>query len=164
MEKNKIEIKNIHTEKTIFEYTSENNTIAKTIECAIVSGAYLEGANLRGANLDEKEKMRLGIIIEKNTIVYKKCRNDDIVELELQKGSVVFSINNKKCRTINEVKIISINGKKTKGLKTYSIQDSSFEYEVGKKVKPLNPNLIYNVECGGGIHFFWTKKEAIDYE
>ena len=25
-------------------------------------------------------------------------------------------------------------------------------------------DLMYNVECGSGIHFFWTKEEAEDYD
>src|SRR5690606_510353 len=102
-------------------------------------------------------------IMKEKTIVYKKCKNDVIVELELQIGSIVFSINNKKCRT-QKAKVIAIDGKKTKGLKVESKWDSSFVYEVGKMIEVEDFNLMYNVECSTGIHFFWTKEEAEAYD
>ena len=46
----KIEIKSIYG-SVLFSYESENNTIKKTVEEAIKSGADLRGANLRGADL-----------------------------------------------------------------------------------------------------------------
>ena len=74
----------------------------------------------------------------------------------------MFSINNKKCRT-NKAKVISINGKIEKGLKCCSIYNDKFIYEVGKIVEVKDFDLMYNVDCSSGIHFFWTKEEAEDY-
>ena len=96
--------------------------------------------------------------MNEKVIVYKKCQNK-IVELELQKGSIVFSINNNKCRT-NRAKVISIDGKSTKGITVDSDYDSNFIYEVGKIVEVEDFDLMYNVECSTGIHFFWAKEEA----
>jgi len=48
----KIEIKNRFTGKVIFDLSTEDNTISKTLIEAIKSGANLDGANLYGANLD----------------------------------------------------------------------------------------------------------------
>ena len=47
----KIEIKNRWTGNVQFEYSSDDNTIAKTVRKAVKSGANLRGADLRGANL-----------------------------------------------------------------------------------------------------------------
>jgi hypothetical protein len=128
---------------------------------ANLSGANLQYADLSGAILDEEETIRKGKIINKKTFVYKKCQNK-IVKLELQTGSIVFSINNRKCRT-NKAKVISIDGNNKKGLQIESDYDNNFIYEVGKIVEVPNFNLMYNVECASGIHFFWTKKEAKKY-
>lgn len=128
---------------------------------ANLKGADLQYANLSGAVLDEKDLIRKGKIINKKTFVYKKCQNK-IVKLELQTGSIVFSINNSKCRT-NKVKVISINRNEEKGLQIASDYDNNFIYEVGKIVKVSNFNLMYNVECASGIHFFWTEEEAKEY-
>ena len=33
----------------------------------------------------------------------------------------------------------------------------------GETVEVKDFDLMYNVECSSGIHFFWTKEEAEDY-
>ena len=135
---------------------------AANLKYADLSNANLSNANLRYAILNEKEKLRKGVIIDKPVRVFKKCIKNTIVELELLKGSIVFSINNKKCRT-NKAKVISINGECEKGLKCCSSYNHKFIYEVGKTVEVKDFDLMYNVECSSGIHFFWTKEEAEDY-
>ena len=124
--------------------------------------ADLSEADLRYAILDEKEKIRKGIIIKQEKIVYKKCDNK-IVELELQKGSIVFSINNNKCRT-NKAKVISIDNNYENGTKISSDYNKKFVYEVGKMVEIEDFDLIYNVECSTGIHFFFNKEDAKNYK
>ena len=47
----KVTIKNRFDNSVIFEHESEENTIKKTLELAIKSGAYLSGANLSDADL-----------------------------------------------------------------------------------------------------------------
>ena len=131
------------------------------LRSANLENATLENANLRSANLDKKELIRKGKIQDKKVIVYKKCHNK-IVTLQLQIDSIVFSINNKKCRT-NKVKVIAIDDDKTEGLTIESDRDNSFIYEVGKMVEVKNFDLMYNAECSTGIHFFWTKEEAESY-
>ena len=152
-------IRIIKNNKTYFEshfYPSYENE--KIIE---IDFNDLQYADLSGAILDEEETIRKGKIINKKTFVYKKCQNK-IVKLELQTGSIVFSINNRKCRT-NKAKVISIDGNEEKGLQIASDYDNNFIYEVGKIVEVPNFNLMYNVECASGIHFFWTEKEAKEY-
>ena len=164
----------IKNKKTYFEshfYTFyENEKIIEidfndlhdaNLRCTDLYNADLSNANLCSIKLDRKEMIRKGKIINKKTFVYKKCQNK-IVKLELQTDSIVFSINNRKCRT-NKTKVISIDGNEEKGLQIASDYDNNFIYEVGKIVEVPNFNLMYNVECGTGIHFFWTEKEAKEY-
>ena len=139
------------------------NLLNADLSKANLSNAILSNANLRYANLSNAEKIRKGVIIDKPVRVFKKCIKNNIVELELLKGSIVFSINNKKCRT-NKAKVISINGMCEKGLKCCSSYSDKFIYEVGKMVEVKDFDLMYNVECSSGIHFFWTKEEAEDYD
>ena len=123
-------------------------------------GCELEYSNLAFATLDENEKNRKGIILKEPMIGYKKCRNHIIVKLEIPKGAIVFSINNKQCRT-NKAKVINIsNGSK----EDFSIYDSCFIYRLGEEIEIEDFNLEYNIECTTGIHFFKTIKEAEEYE
>ena len=47
----KIEIRNRRTGKVLFEYSSDDNTIAKTVKKAVENRADLSGADLRDADL-----------------------------------------------------------------------------------------------------------------
>lgn len=137
------------------------NLSGADLSYADLSGANLCGADLSYADLDKNELIRKGKIIDKEIIVYKKCQGK-IVELELQKGSIVFSINNYKCRT-NKAKVISIDGNKSKGTSIESNHDSTFVYKVGKIVEVKDFDLMYNVECSTGIHFFFNREDAEKY-
>lgn len=117
--------------------------------------ADLRGANLCEAKLDEKEMIRLGIILKKEMIGYKKLDDGTICKLAIPKGAIVFSINNGKCRT-NKATVLEGEG--------VSIHDHEFEYEVGKELEIGDFCLAYNEECASGIHFFRTRKEAENYE
>lgn len=124
-----------------------------------LSNANFEGANLIYTELDEKEQFRKGIILKKPMIGYKRCKDGIIVTLEIPKGAIVFSINNKKCRT-NKAKVIEISDNHKIAVSTF---DSKFIYQLGKKIEIKDFNLQYNVECAEGIHFFSTKEEAENY-
>ena len=128
---------------------------------ADLRGADLSRADLRGAYLSEDEEIRKGKILEKEIVGYKKCKNN-IVKLKIPKGAIVFSINNHKCRT-NIARVISIDGSKEKGLKVESNYDGNFVYEVGRVVAVKEFNLMYNIECASGIHFFMNGEDAREY-
>lgn len=121
---------------------------------AILEGANLTGVDLYGAILDAKEKYRLGIILSKARIGYKKLHNGSICKILVPRGAVVFCISGSKCRTN---KCVVLEGK---GVSRY---DEQTEYKVGKKFEIKDFNLMYNVECGTGIHFFWSREEAEHY-
>ena len=121
----------------------------------------MDYSNLFGAAFDESEQIRGGITLTEPMIGYKKCMENTIVELEIPKGAIVFSINNGKCRT-NIAKVVKIEGNKKTA---YSMWDKTFKYKVGQTVYPKNTfGCQYNQECGGGIHFFKTREEAEAYE
>lgn len=127
---------------------------------AILSNANLRSANLDNTLLDKDEQIRKGIILQEKMIGWKKCCNDILVKLEIPKGATVFSINNNKCRT-NIAKIVKIVG--GDGKSAISKYDGKFIYRLGETVEVKDFNQYYNIECGAGIHFFRTKKEAINY-
>jgi hypothetical protein len=45
----------------------------------------------------------------------------------------------------------------------HSRYDNSFEYRLGQEIEIKDFNLMYNVECASGFHFFRTHKEAKEY-
>ena len=40
---------------------------------------------------------------------------------------------------------------------------NTFEYRLGQEINIKDFNLMYNVECASGFHFFKTRKEAEEY-
>ena len=141
---------------------------------ADLSRANLHGANLRGANLSEAnlseadligaklsvdDKFRLGQILTEPLTGYKKTKEGVVITAEIPKGSIVFCINGRKCRT-NRAKITDMGGHEV----LRSRYDKSFEYRLGKEIEIKDFNLMYNVECASGFHFFMTRKEAEEYK
>ena len=135
---------------------------------ADLSGANLRGADLREANLsganlyeaylDDKEHYRLGQILKEPITGYKKTAEGVVITAEIPAGAIVFCINGSKCRT-NRAKITDMGGKEL----LHSRHDSSFEYTLGKEIVIDDFNLMYNVECASGFHFFRTREEAENY-
>jgi len=125
---------------------------------ADLTGAILTGTNLVDTILDKSEEYRLGRILDKAIIGYKKCQKGIIVKLRIPKGAVVFGINGNKFRT-NKAKCVDIIG----GEKAVSEYDNNFVYEKGKTYIIKDFDLMYNRECANGIHFFKTEDEAKKY-
>ena len=125
---------------------------------ANLHGANLSGANLSGANLDDSEKYRLGRILKEPITGYKKTREGVVITAEIPVGAIVFCINGSKCRT-NRAKITDMAGHDV----LHSSYDNFFEYTLGKEIVIDDFNLMYNVECASGFHFFRTREEAEKY-
>ena len=100
---------------------------------ADLSYADLSGAILTGAILDEKEKHRLGVILSKARIGYKRLANGIICKLSIPKGAIVFCINGSKCRT-NKCEVLE-----GEGISNY---DQETQYKVGKKLEIKDFNLM----------------------
>ena len=124
---------------------------------ANMSYANMRGANMRGADISGADRLRKGIKLSEPIIGWKKCKNNGLVKLEIPRGAIVFSINNKKCRT-DKAKVLEIIGA-DRAYSNYKF----FSYYVGDVIEVFNFNCEYNVECAEGIHFFRTREEAENY-
>lgn len=120
--------------------------------------ANLESANLESAKLDEADKFRLGQILTEPMTGYKKTKEGFVITAEIPVGAVVFCINGRKCRT-NRAKITDMAGHEV----LHSRYDNSFEYRLGQEINIDDFNLMYNVECASGFHFFRNRKEAEEF-
>ena len=127
---------------------------------ANLEGANLEGANLYGANLEgaKLEDFRLGKILTEPMTGYKKTREGVVITAEIPVGAIVFCINGSKCRT-NRAKITDMAGHDV----LHSQYDKSFEYRLWQEIEIKDFNLMYNIECASGFHFFRTREEAENY-
>ena len=138
------------------------------LEDANLEGAYLKGANLTGANLkganlecaylEDANKLRLGKILTEPMTGYKKTKEGVVITAEIPVGAIVFCINGRKCRT-NRAKITDMAGHEV----LHSSYDNSFEYRLGQEINIKDFNLMYNIECASGFHFFRTREEAENY-
>ena len=126
---------------------------------ADLSGANLSEANLSGADLSGADKFRLGKVLDEPLTGYKKTKEGVVITAEIPVGAIVFCINGSKCRT-NRAKITDIDGHDV----LHSSYDNSFEYRLGQEIEIKDFNLMYNVECASGFHFFRTRKEAEEYK
>ena len=146
---------------------------------ANLRGANLQGANLQGANLQEANLQEANLIPnyicpiccpEKGSFIgFKKAivlngYTEVIVELEISSEAKRSSATNRKCRC-NRAKVLSITG--LNGIAEFqqavSKYDNNFIYEVGRTVTVDNYDDNRWNECSTGIHFFITRKEAVDY-
>ena len=126
---------------------------------ANLNGAYLRGADLSGANLNGDYRFRLGQILTDPLTGYKKTKEGVVITAEIPAGAIVFCINGSKCRT-NRAKITDMGVHEV----LHSQYDNTFEYRLGQEINIKDFNLMYNVECASGFHFFRTRKEAEEYK
>ena len=134
--------------------------------------ADLREADLRGTNLREANNIPDYICPiccpEKGSFTgFKKAYWNNtpvIVELEISTEAKRSSATNRKCRC-NKAKVLSITD--LQGIaefqKAHSRHDNDFIYEVGKTVIVDDYDDNRWNECSTGIHFFITRKEAVDY-
>ena len=126
---------------------------------ADLSGADLSGAVLSDAVLSDSDRLRLGRILTEPLTGYKKTKEGVVITAEIPAGAIVFCINGSKCRT-NKAKITDMAGHEV----LHSQYDNGFEYRLGQEIVIEDFNLMYNVECASGFHFFRTRKEAEEYK
>ena len=126
--------------------------------------ATLYGSDLRKADLSEADlsgdyRFRLGQILTDPLTGYKKTKEGVVITAEIPAGAIVFCINGSKCRT-NRAKITDMGVHEV----LHSQYDNTFEYRLGQEINIKDFNLMYNVECASGFHFFRTRKEAEEYK
>ena len=134
------------------------NLSSADLSDANLSRANLNGANLNGASLSEAERFRLGMVVDEPLMGYKKTKEGVVITAEIPSGAIVFCINGGKCRT-NRAKITDMGVHEV----LHSQYDNTFEYRLGQEININDFNLMYNVECASGFHFFKTRKEAEKY-
>ena len=132
--------------------------VGANLDRASLDRASLVGASLVGANLNRAEKIRLGQILTEPMTGFKKTQEGVVITAEIPAGAIVFCINGRKCRT-NKAKITDTEGHEV----LHSSYDNSFEYRLGQEINIEDFNLMYNIECASGFHFFRTRKEAEEY-
>lgn len=143
---------------------------------ADLSEANLSGANLSGANIREADLSWANLRESKGAFVpmacpsdgafigWKKCRDNLIVKLLIPEDARRLSGTGRKCRCdkANVLEIQNLDGSPA-GTIAYSTQDLIFAYVVGQTVTPDSFFDDRWQECGGGIHFFITRDEAVRY-
>lgn len=137
--------------------------------------ADLRGANLRGADLIDANLygvqhncgtafFALQCPEEGSFIGYKKAESF-IVKLLITEDAKRSSATTRKCRC-SKAKVLSItnlDGSESKLESICSNYDKSFIYKVGEIVEAPDFNEDRWDECSTGIHFFITRKEAVQY-
>ena len=156
---------------------SEANLYNADLRGADLSEANLSKANLYRANLynaDLRGAKNLNCPIacpeEGSFIAFKKAYNANrsrcyIIKLEIPSDAMRCSATSRKCRC-SKAKVISITNiddTEANVDAAYSGYDSEFEYRVGEIVKVDNFDTDRWHKCAPGIHFFITRKEAVDY-
>ena len=135
------------------------NLYGANLNGANLSKDNLSSADLIGANLSWAERFRLGMVVDEPLMGYKKTDEGVVITAEIPSGAIVFCINGSNCRT-NRAKITDMAGHDV----LHSQYDNSFEYRLGQEINIKDFNLMYNVECASGFHFFRTRKEAEEYK
>ena len=180
----KISIKNRRTGSILFEYSSVDNTLAKTVLEALKGGANLyeanlRGANLRGANLRGAD-LRGANLYEANLYeakgTYMACPTDGsfigwkkasgyIVKLQIPEDARRSSAGGEKCRCDKAyvVEIQNADGTKADIETIHSNHDANFVYTVGATVEVSDFDGDRWNECAPGIHFFIDRRAAVEY-
>lgn len=160
----KIEIKNRWTGRVLFEYSSEDNTMAKTVEVSVSRGADLCDANLRGANLRGAKGAYFACPSEGEFIGWKKA-SGYIVKLRIPEGARRSSSTSAKCRCDKAfvVEIQNIDGTIADVDVVSSDYDDKFLYAKGAQVEVADFDDNRWNECAAGIHFFIDRRAAVEY-
>ena len=175
----KISIKNRWTGSIIFEYSSVDNTLAKTVLEALkgeanlceanlcganLCEANLRGANLCGANLREAKGTYMACPTDGSFIGWKKA-SGYIVKLQIPEDARRSSAGCEKCRCDKAfvIEIQNIDGSNAYIETICSDHDENFVYAVGATVEVSDFDDDRWNECAPGIHFFIDRRAAVEY-
>jgi len=135
---------------------------------ADLRSADLRSANLRSAYLSEVKCLHFQIPQEGDLHGWKKLSSGIICKLLIPAAAKRTATPiSRKCRAAKAkvLALFSSDGTELpKGAIAFSSHDSTFEYRVGRVVKPVDAfNDDIREECTSGIHFFITREEAEAY-
>ena len=155
----KISIKNRWTGYIIFEYSSVDNTLAKTVAEALKGGANLYGADLRGAR-----GSYMTCPTDGSFIGWKKA-SGYVVKLQIPEDARRSSAGGEKCRCDKAyvAEIQNVDGTKADIEAIHSNYDNNFVYAVGATVEVSDFDDDRWNECAPGIHFFIDRRAAVEY-
>lgn len=137
---------------------------------SLINGANLYRAILEDANLSEIQATKQTQFFHLRCpesgpfVAYKKCFDDRVVQLLVPADAQRTSATDTSCRC-HYAKVLTI--KSIDYTQSYhdavSYADQNFIYEVGQVMvaKQFNPNRW--ADSTGGIHFFMTRAEALNY-
>ena len=181
----KIAIKSRWTGSILFEYSSVDNTLAKTLIAALISGANLRGANLcgadlrganlrganlcganlcganlRDANLCGAKGSYLACPSEGSFIGWKKAADGFIVKLCIPESARRSYAGGEKCRCDKAfvAEIQNPDGSRSNLKTVHSKYDNDFVYTVGATVEVGDYDDNRWNECAPGIHFFIDRR------
>ena len=170
----KISIKNRWTGSILFEYSSVDNTLAKTVTEALkgdanlrdanLRGAYLRGADPCGADLCGVRGAYIACPTDGSFIGWKKA-SGYIVKLQIPEDARRSSAGGEKCRCDKAyvVEIQNADGTKADIETIHSNHDANFVYTVGATVEVSDFDGDRWNECAPGIHFFIDRRAAVEY-
>lgn len=170
----KISIKNRWTGSILFEYSSVDNTLAKTVTEALKGGANLCDADLRDADL--RDAYLRGAYLCGVRGAYVACPTDGsfigwkkasgyVVKLQIPENARRSSAGGEKCRCDKAyvVEIQNADGTKADIDTIHSNHDANFVYTVGATVEVSDFDGDRWNECTPGIHFFIDRRAAVEY-
>lgn len=134
---------------------------------ADIRGADLRDADLRGAKIEDKILNKFYPIAcpEYGSFIAWKKAHGKIVKLEVCEDALRCSAFSRKCRC-SKAKVIAIeniDGTIANETKIISDYDPAFVYRIGEIVEVSDFDTDRKNECSTGIHFFITRREAVDY-
>lgn len=138
---------------------------------AILTRANLTGAILSGAKLPELTAAQTSILPNEGDIIgWKKALTDDdtpvIVKLLIPADVQRSNSTGRKCRA-SKARILDLQNMQGDSLPpdttAHSQYDRSFPYRKGETVSVENFDTNRWNECAPGIHFFITRREAVEY-
>jgi hypothetical protein len=132
---------------------------------AILMEANLSRANLSRANLTGTILPNFQIVPEEGDFIgFKKLRGKIIAKLLIPAKAKKVNSTGRKCRAefVKVLELTDLEGKAVKGI-FLDKHTGELEYKKGIIVRPDSFNDDIREECTNGIHFFLSRKEAIDY-
>jgi hypothetical protein len=131
---------------------------------AVLRSAVLRSADLSGADLSGAVLSDFSVCPEVGSFTaFKKLREGRIATLEIPADAKrVSQPKSRKCRA-EFVKVLAIHTAAGHVCKTGEALHDGTKYAVGEIVRPDNYNDDIREECTNGIHFYITKREALNH-
>ena len=153
---------NVNLEDAKLDVARLDDAVLKRVK---LSRADLRGASLGSTRMDPEayaQAVALTNILPEGDITgYKLCRPGVVVTLMIPKEAKRSNATGRKCRA-EYAHVVAIS--RDTGGPVFSYHDALTLYRVGDTVRCDSWDPRRFVECTGGIHFFLTYQEAVNYQ